>query len=66
MKVDIFDDTGYQVKMLLEKSETASGIIIWDGHGRGGGRLAPGVYLVVSTLSGQLSLTKSIPVVIAP
>jgi hypothetical protein len=63
--LEILDDSGRRQVTLGEKLQRV-GRVVWDGKDGGGKNLYPGVYLLLSTISGPKSGTKCIPVVVAP
>ncbi len=63
--IEIFNDSGRKQITLAEKLQ-GMGLIIWDGRDNDEKALYPGVYLLLSTISGPKSMTKCIPLVIAP
>jgi hypothetical protein len=63
--LEIFNDSGHKEATLVDKS-TGSGLAIWNGAADDGGKLTPGVYLLLTTISGTKSKIKTIPVVLAP
>lgn len=63
--LEIFDDSGRKQIALIDKL-SGKGQVSWDGRSSDGKELSPGVYLLLSTISGSETSSKCIPVVIAP
>lgn len=66
LTVNIFDETGYKIKTLMEDSETDVQELGWDGRDDKGRILSPGIYIICLSISGARSQSKNYPVVIAP
>ena len=66
LTIEIYDDSGYRERSLLDNSSTISDMITWGGRDDNDKRLPPGVYLILCTLTGAQNGSKTIPVVIAP
>ena len=63
--LEIFDDSGKKQITLIDKL-TGKGRVSWDGRSNDGQELPPGIYLLLSSISGTETHSKCIPVVIAP
>jgi hypothetical protein len=66
LTIEIYDDSGYRKRRLLDNSSTISDSILWNGHDDNNKSLRPGIYIMLCTVSGAKTGSKSIPVVIAP
>ena len=66
LSVDVYDETGYKVKSIVEDQETAVSTLYWNGRDDDGSALSPGLYIISFDLSGQKNNEKSKVVVIAP
>jgi len=66
MKIEVFDDSGNRLMSLLNDTNLLSGQTTWNGCESDGHSINPGIYLLLFSLDGQYSTTKTIPVVIAP
>lgn len=66
LSIRIYDETGYEVRSLMENSETAVSTLFWNGKDKSDSILPPGLYIISFDLTGQKDDSKYRALVIAP
>lgn len=66
LTIEIFDDSGIRRRLLVSEVMLNTSGLTWDGTDSESHRLNPGIYIMLFSLDGKFSKTKTIPVVIAP
>jgi hypothetical protein len=65
MTLEVFDDSGHR-QITLGEQISGQGQVTWNGRAGDSKRLPPGIYMLLSTISGLKNKSTCIPIVIAP